>query len=441
MDPLALSLILVQLAESGILAGTGLLAVPIAVALGIAFLLILFPHPYQTLHQAWSERFGHSVTVYHGQKTMYYILLQLKRGSWPSATVESAMGQLPGSTTNYLPGEGTSVFYHKGEMLHIQRKNIHTPSERLTVRGITRRAAQVFVEYCQRQGERGEGIPHWIWSPENGHGAWVKSEPHRPARMLKSIILPEGTKERITDDLALFNSQQQRKYDAALGNIHKRTYIFHGASGTGKNSCAEAIAGELHWDVYTIPCADTSITDAEFAFLFSKVDPPCVVVLDELHNAFERIRRAHGQGGMSSCVVNGFLDGPFSRSNIVTVLLAKNLDGFPEDLRRDGRVHETFYLTKTTKTMARDLFFTYFTTRYDLDGDAIHDRGDIGIHAQEFAEQIEDAIYTPATVSTYLQKYSDPRMAVAEIYCLKNTHVSSTTDQHTLPVDYHREWG
>lgn len=225
-------------------------------------------------------------------------------------------------------------------------------------------------------------------------------------------------KEQIRINISLFDSDKQRKLDAALGDVHCSTYVFYGPPGTGKNSCAEAISSLLHWDVYVFHCGDPSLTDGHFVYLLSKIDPPCVVLFDELDGALKRIHRLQTagafQGGVSDGILNGFLNGGMSLDNVVIILLANDLSEFSDALLREGRVGHFFQLTKATKRMASELLISCFTPRYQLDEQLAQEWGNIQVHADAFADRIEDGEYTPATITSYLKKLSDPRRAVRE---------------------------
>ncbi|KAL8762861.1 MAG: hypothetical protein Q9184_001206 [Pyrenodesmia sp. 2 TL-2023] len=200
--------------------------------------------------------------------------------------------------------------------------------------------------------------------------------------------------ERIRTEISLFDSAKQRELDATLGDIHCSTYVFYGPPGTGNNSCAEAISSLLHWDVYVFHCGDPWLTDDCFAYLLSKIDPPCVVLLGELDDALKRIRRLQTagacQGGVSDGILNGYMNGGVSLNNVVTILLAKDLAEFSDTLLREGRVDHVFQQTRATKAMARELLISCFTPKYNLDKQGAQEWGNIRIHADEFADRIKD---------------------------------------------------
>ena len=68
----------------------------------------------------------------------------------------------------------------------------------------------------------------------------ISTQPRRP---LHSVVLDEGERERILDDMKLFN--QSRQYYGDLGIPYRRGYLFYGTPGSGKTSLITALASEL----------------------------------------------------------------------------------------------------------------------------------------------------------------------------------------------------
>lgn len=401
---------------SGMFTSHGVLA---AAATGIVSLSQ--PRVLESLRQIVYERFGSNVTVYVGQRITRHILLQLRKESWQSAAIESPMGRLPGTKPIYLPSEGTASFSFRGTCLQvIRRRNVHREKESLTILGFSRTAVHEFVEYCQEEGDRSQGIIHWTPSPQafqlKGYDTWDAYASGKPARTLDSVALPDGHKHRLQQRLSTFTSKEQRDYNNEIGDVHCQTILIDGPPGCGKTSCAKAIAGELKYDMYWLSVTDPTLPEDELICRLRKIEGPCIVVLDELDTALRdtALHRStnNPHGNLIEGLLNGFLDGGYSVDNVLVILLANDASQFPHALTREGRVDEQFHLTNASRSMARELFVICFAPRYKLREKSSQDWGDIQIHADAFANRITDFELSPAAITDYFKGMQDPREAL-----------------------------
>ena len=80
----------------------------------------------------------------------------------------------------------------------------------------------------------------YSWDIENHY--WSNSISKRK-RGIDTVILPEGIKQKLTNDLDNFLETATSTWYAKHGIPYKRPYLFYGAPGTGKTSTIAAMAG------------------------------------------------------------------------------------------------------------------------------------------------------------------------------------------------------
>src|SRR5438046_7363336 len=75
-------------------------------------------------------------------------------------------------------------------------------------------------------------------------------------RLLESVVLQSGDKDRLVEDIARFRSSKQRY--SRLGVPYHRGYLFYGPPGTGKTSLVSALAAHFGLSVYIVNLSDFS---------------------------------------------------------------------------------------------------------------------------------------------------------------------------------------
>ncbi|KAL8896000.1 MAG: hypothetical protein Q9207_007919, partial [Kuettlingeria erythrocarpa] len=205
----------------------------------------------------------------------------------------------------------------------------------------------------QKAGEKTQGIAHYFPATkavrDKSRQKWLDWG-ERPARLFESAVLPEGMKEMIIQDLDQWVSSKQKSFEDVVGYLHKRSFLILGPPSSGKNS---AIASKWGLGVYSIPLGNVAWTDDDFLDVIQSVTGLCIIVLlDELDTVFRRQQQAPLHGvfqGVSQGVILSFMDGPYSKSDVLTISLASERRYFPEAFLRPGRVDQTFQLGEVSQ--------------------------------------------------------------------------------------------
>lgn len=165
-------------------------------------------------------------------------------------------------------------------------------------------------------------------------GHWT-SNGYTRMRPIDTVVLPEGTVERVLTDMREFRSQQQWYRD--LGIPWHKGYLFYGLPGTGKTSLAAAMAGELDMDIYLMSLSGTGMNDERLQQLMSDVRPGCMVILEDIDCTIpERgtvVENRVTLSGLLNC-----LDGIMSREGCAIVMTTNRRESLDPALIRPGRV-------------------------------------------------------------------------------------------------------
>ncbi|TQS31380.1 hypothetical protein Golomagni_08340, partial [Golovinomyces magnicellulatus] len=169
---------------------------------------------------------------------------------------------------------------------------------------------------------------------------WAPLGDPRKKRPLGSVILDDGVKDAIVDDVQDFMSRQQWYVDRGIP--YRRGYLLFGPPGSGKSSFIQALAGELDFGVSMINLSEMGMTDDKLAYLLTKLPKRTLLLLEDADAAFvnRRQRDADGYSGASvtfSGLLNA-LDGIAAGEERIAFLTTNHIDRLDPALIRPGRV-------------------------------------------------------------------------------------------------------
>ncbi|KAG3177051.1 hypothetical protein PC129_g25529, partial [Phytophthora cactorum] len=123
---------------------------------------------------------------------------------------------------------------------------------------------------------------------------WVPLGDPRKKRPLASVILDEGVKEAVVDDVNDFMERQQWYVDRGIP--YRRGYLLFGPPGSGKTSFIQALAGELDFSVAMINLSEMGMTDDKLAYLLTKLPKRSLLLLEDADAAFINRRQRESDG-------------------------------------------------------------------------------------------------------------------------------------------------
>lgn len=197
---------------------------------------------------------------------------------------------------------------------------------------------------------------------------WAPLGDSRKKRPLGSVILDEGVKDAIVDDVKDFMSRQQWYVDRGIP--YRRGYLLFGPPGSGKSSFIQALAGELDFGVAMINLSEMGMTDDKLAYLLTKLPKRTLLLLEDADAAFinRRQRDADGYSGASvtfSGLLNA-LDGIAAGEERIAFLTTNHIDRLDPALIRPGRVDLMVRIGEATKYQAAEMWDRFYG---DIDTD------------------------------------------------------------------------
>lgn len=175
-----------------------------------------------------------------------------KRGRLQHLAVETSYKQHDNgsisTTFGLVPGPGIHYFRWRGVWMKVQRQrdgkmmdlSTGSPWETITITTLSR-DRKVFKELLSEAQEmalkkqEGKTVIYTSYGPE-----WRPFGMPRRRRLLDSVILDNGIKDRIVDDVRAFIGNG--KWYNERGIPYRRGYLLYGPPGSGKSSFIQALA-------------------------------------------------------------------------------------------------------------------------------------------------------------------------------------------------------
>jgi chaperone BCS1 len=235
---------------------------------------------------------------------------------------------------------------------------------------------------------------------------WRQFGHPRRKRPLESVILDEGVKEKIVEDVQDFLGSGQWYYDRGIP--YRRGYLLHGPPGSGKSSFIQALAGELDYDIAILNLSERGLTDDRLNHLLTIIPRRTLVLLEDVDAAFSNRRVQADEDGYRGANVTfsgllNALDGVASAEERVIFLTTNHVDRLDEALVRPGRVDMTVRLGEATRYQVAALWDRFYG---DFDSNGIYKTrflrrlADLGLIEDEHGQKTD---WSKATSTAALQ--------------------------------------
>ncbi|KAF2086737.1 hypothetical protein K490DRAFT_74328 [Saccharata proteae CBS 121410] len=278
-----------------------------------------------------------------------------------------------------VPGHGKHILRYRDAFIMVNRErkqgafNTATgmPFETITLTTLYSQRnvfEQIFAEAHQLALQMQEGKTTIYQAKATGMEWEAFGEPKRK-RPLSSVVLEEGVKERIVEDIKGF--LETRTWYLDRGIPYRRGYLLYGPPGTGKSSFIYALAGELDFNIAMLNVSQRGLTDDKLQMLLTKLPARTFVLLEDADAAFvnRRTTEADGYNGQTvtfSGLLNA-LDGVASAEERIIFLTTNHVERLDEALIRPGRVDMTVRLGEATAWQIERLWERFYA-EVDPDG-------------------------------------------------------------------------
>ena len=278
-----------------------------------------------------------------------------------------------------LPGPGRHILRYQNAFFMVQRTRETRSTDRngkpwetisLTTLYSQRHLIQdMFLEAhaLAQQSTEGKTI---IYTPRTA--TWEQFGYPRRKRPIDSVVLDQGLKERILDDVKAFLASETWYHDRGIP--YRRGYLLHGTPGSGKSSFIQALAAELDYNIAILNLSERGLVDDRLNQLLSVVPPRTLVLLEDIDVAFGNRRVQTESDGYRGANVtfSGLLnaiDGVSSAEERILFLTTNYVERLDAALIRPGRVDMTVEVGNASRWQAEKLWERFFAER-DEDGAA-----------------------------------------------------------------------
>lgn len=274
------------------------------------------------------------------------------------------------------PGYGRHILRYRNAFIAIHRErqrtanmSTGTPFETVTLTTLYAHRhifEDLFMEAHRMalQAREGKTIIYTAWGQD-----WKPFGEPRRKRPLDSVILDEGVKERIVEDVHDFLDRQ--KWYVDRGIPYRRGYLLYGPPGSGKTSFIQALAGSLDFGVALVNLSERGLTDDKLTHLLTKIPPRTIVLLEDADAAFNRRRQTDEDGYQGAHVTfSGLLnalDGVASGEERIAFLTTNHIERMDEALIRPGRIDMTVRIGEATRYQVSQMWERFYGD-IDVDG-------------------------------------------------------------------------
>ncbi|KAK8194891.1 26S protease regulatory subunit 8 [Phyllosticta capitalensis] len=191
---------------------------------------------------------------------------------------------------------------------------------------------------------------------------WERFGEPKRKRPLDSVVLEDGVKERMVEDMAEFI--EKREWYSDRGIPYRRGYLLYGPPGTGKSSFIEALAGHLDFNIAMLNVSQRGLTDDKLAYLLTRVPARTIVLLEDADAAWVN-RKSAGEDGYAGATVTfsgllNALDGVGSAEERIIFLTTNHVERLDEALIRPGRVDLTVRIGNATEYQIGKLWDRFY---------------------------------------------------------------------------------
>ena len=204
---------------------------------------------------------------------------------------------------------------------------------------------------------------------------WSRVQSYMP-RMLDSVILGAGEKERLMQDIERFKASKNRY--RKLGVPYHRGYLLYGPPGTGKTSLVSALGAEFGMSVYVLNL--TEFNDKTLMRATNDVPPNSIILFEDIdctksssarpgleeavtaraNNVTDGKTENLPQLGVTLSGLLNVLDGFHAPEDVLFVMTTNVIDALDRALLRPGRIDYRLFLGRACEAQKIELYLRFF---------------------------------------------------------------------------------
>jgi chaperone BCS1 len=294
---------------------------------------------------------------------------------------------LRGNNRALVPAPGRHWFWYGGRPFRVQLYRSEdtrgwTPkrTESLYFTTIGRRQSflKQFVDEVVACHEKKLVVQSFLFAHDE---YWSHVEAYSP-RLLESVILEPGEKERLIRDVERFRAARRRYRQ--LGVPYHRGYLLYGPPGTGKTSLVSALAARFAMSIYVVELSN--FNDRSLVNAINDVPPNSVILFEDIdclkggktRDKLEEWaskqalpipgdKEEPDKSGVTLSGLLNVLDGFRAPENVLFVMTSNNIEALDTALLRPGRIDFRLYLGKATDQQKVELYRRFFPHASEFD--------------------------------------------------------------------------
>lgn len=291
-----------------------------------------------------------------------------------------------------VPGIGNHWLFYKGAIISIKRErsgrmlDIVNSSPYETVKLTTLyKDRYIFNEILEEaktiamKSNEGKTVIYTSFGPE-----WRKFGQPKAKRALPSVVLDQGIKETILEDVKDF--MRNGGWYSDRGIPYRRGYLLYGPPGSGKTSFIQALAGELDYNICILNLSEQNLTDDRLNHLMNNMPERSILLLEDIDAAFNSRKTTIGQKQAKNGIPNttsGFptqstyntsvtfsgllnaLDGVTSSEETITFMTTNHPEKLDPAIMRPGRVDFKVFIGNATPYQVEKMFMKFYPGETD----------------------------------------------------------------------------
>lgn len=201
-----------------------------------------------------------------------------------------------------------------------------------------------------------------LWSYSDGFWENVKRV---NSRDINTVILNEDIKEDVKKSIEQYSNEDFKNKLKSFGIGNKMNLILSGLPGTGKSSLMFAIATLLKKDIATIDFNSRDLSDHKFIKALNRIPDDCIFALEDVDALYVNRDKSRDNTVSFSCILN-FLDGVYSKDDLVTIITTNHLEVLDKAIIRPMRIDKIIHFTYCSKYQYTKIFEKFFPDKDDL---------------------------------------------------------------------------